>query len=115
MTPIEIIAAAHVAATLLVGAVHAVLILLGLRVMRRASDSRDKALAAQAQAADQRHDEAMQALETLIARTALSGPQGGARQAGATMARVGAGLRLTMRPGYPRIFQSPFSSRQAVP
>ena len=84
MTPIEIIAIAHVAATLVVGAVHAVLILLGLRAMRRASESRDRALANQERAADQRHAEAMQALdmqrqaldmqrqalETLIARTA---------------------------------------------
>ena len=62
MTPIEIIAAAHVAATLIVGAVHAVLILAGLRAMRRASDARDRALAAQERAADQRHAEAMQGL-----------------------------------------------------
>ena len=62
MTPIEIIAAAHVAATLIVGTVHAVLILAGLRAMRRASDARDRALAAQERAADQRHAEAMQAL-----------------------------------------------------
>ena len=79
MTPIEIIAAAHVGATLIVGATHAVLIVLGLRAMRRASDSRDRALAAQGRAADQRHAESMQALdlhrqalETLIARSAPS-------------------------------------------
>jgi len=45
--PIEIIAASHVAATLLVDGIHAWLILLGLRAMRRASDSRDQAMAAQ--------------------------------------------------------------------
>ena len=81
MTPLEYIAAAHVAATLLVGAVHAVLILVGLRAMRRASDARDRALdaqdralAAREHAADQRHAEAMQALreqgEALRASTA---------------------------------------------
>ena len=81
MTPIEIIAAAHVVATLIVGGIHAWLIVLGLRAMRRASDSRDRALAAQQHAADQRHAEAqhtadqrhaeaMTALRALIARTA---------------------------------------------
>lgn len=70
MTPFEIIAAAHVAAALIVGGIHAWLIVLGLRAMRRASDSRDRALAAQEHAADQRHAEAMTALRALIARTA---------------------------------------------
>ena len=74
MTPLEWIALAHVLATLIVGAVHAILIVLGLRAMRRASDARDRALDAQEQAADQRHAEAMQALreqgEALRASTA---------------------------------------------
>ena len=70
MTPLEWIALAHVLATLIVGAVHAGLIVLGLRAMRRASDARDRALDAQEQAADRRHAESMRALEALIARTA---------------------------------------------
>lgn len=64
------VAAAQVGAALIVGATQAWLIWLGLRAMRRASDSRDRALAAQERAADQRHTEAMRALEALIARTA---------------------------------------------
>ncbi len=63
MTPIEFIAAAHVAATLIVGGIHAWLIVLGLRAMRRASDSRDRALAAQQHAADQHHAEAQHAAD----------------------------------------------------
>ena len=69
MIPLERIAVAHVLATLIVGAVHAGLIVAGLRVIRRASDARDRALdaqertlAARERAADQRHAESMQAL-----------------------------------------------------
>ena len=72
MTPIEVIAAAHVAATLIVGGVHAWLILIGLRAMRRASDSRDRITAAHERAADQRHAEAMAALRTLIRQSDTS-------------------------------------------
>ena len=63
MTPLEWIALAHVLATLIVGAVHAGLIVLGLRAMRRASDARDRALDAQEQAADRRHAEALRAAD----------------------------------------------------
>ena len=66
MTPIEIIAAAHVTTTLLVGMVHAGLILTGLQAMRRASDNRAQATAAQVQAPDQRHEATMRALDALI-------------------------------------------------
>lgn len=90
MTPIEIIAAAHLAATLIVGGIHAWMIVLGLRAMRRTSDRRDRTQAAQERAADQRHAEAMKALRELIygqrddrralaeliARTAPSTPAG---------------------------------------
>ena len=67
MTPIEIIAAAHVTTALLVGVVHAGLILAGLRAMRRASDSRDQATAIQVRAADQCPEATMRALDALIA------------------------------------------------
>ena len=63
MTPLEYIAAAHVAAALLVGAIHAVLIVAGLRAMRRASDARDRALTVQEHTADQRHTEAQRAAD----------------------------------------------------
>ena len=84
MSPIEIIATAHVAATVLVGAVHAVLIGLGLRAMHRAADARDRALTNQEQAANQRHAEAMRALDALIA---------GQREQGAALREQGAALR----------------------
>ena len=84
MTPIEIIASAHVAATVLVGAVHAVIIGLGLRAMSRAADARDRALTNQEQAANQRHAEAMRALDALIA---------GQREQGAALREQGAALR----------------------
>ena len=67
VTPIEIIAAAHVTTALLVGVVHAGLILAGLRAMRRASDSRDQATAIQVRAADQCPEATMRALDALIA------------------------------------------------
>ena len=71
------IAAAHVAATLVIGAGQIGIVWYGIRAMNRASAVRtaDRATAERAadsreRAADQRHAEAMRALEALIARTA---------------------------------------------
>ena len=91
MSPIEIIATAHVAATVLVGAVHAVLIGLGLRAMHRASDARDRALTNQEQAANRRHAEAMQALD--LQRQALDVLIAGQREQGEALREVTASLR----------------------
>lgn len=63
----------QIAATIAVGVLHAVLIIGGLRMMRRTADSRDAALDAQRRADEARHAEAMRALEALIARTARAG------------------------------------------
>ncbi len=50
----------QIAATLAVGVLHAWLILSGLRMMRRAADSRDKALEEQRRESERRHEEAME-------------------------------------------------------
>ena len=50
----------QIAATLAVGVLHAWLILSGLRMMRRAADSRDKALDEQRRESERRHEEAME-------------------------------------------------------
>ena len=77
MTILELVAIAHVAATLVVGAGQIGIVWYGIRAMNRASDERAKDRRQAAQVADQHHAEAMRrldiqarGLETLIARTA---------------------------------------------
>lgn len=70
MTPIEIIAAGHVAATLIVGFGQIAIVAVGIRAMNRASDERARDRRERERAEVQRHAEAMTALRTLIERTA---------------------------------------------
>ena len=71
----------QIAATLAIGAGQIAIVWYGIRAMTRASAARaaDRASAERAadsreRAADQRHTEAMRALEALIARTAPAAP-----------------------------------------
>lgn len=90
----------QIAATPIVGVLHAALIFAGLRAMRRASDRRDRALDVQERAADQRHTESMRALDQQASAlrelgTALRQQGAALRQQGAALAaildRTGAG------------------------
>ena len=74
MTPLEIIAAGHVAATLIVGFGQIAIVAVGIRAMNRASDERARDRRQHARAQEQRHDESMTALRELIARTAPAAP-----------------------------------------
>ena len=73
MTPLELIAAAHVAATLIVGAGQITIVAIGIRAMNRSSDERARDREAREQAEDRRHAETMakigeqsHALEVLV-------------------------------------------------
>lgn len=72
MTPLELIASAHVAATLIVGAGQIAVVAVGIRAMNRSSDERAKDRQLRGRAEDQRHAEAMAALQTLIRQSDTS-------------------------------------------
>ena len=79
MTPLEFIAAAHVAATIIVGFGQIAIVAIGIRAMNRSSDEHARDRKAREQAEDQRHVEAMaklgeqsHALEVLIRQSDAS-------------------------------------------